>query len=347
MGMVNAMIERVIRHYQELKTHPDTMNKLTDNKRLFLATMIAGMSPEQEKRYWETAAEISRTASSDSELKRMRHIAAAFLTRGRFTPNQTIGIYQEVEQTVKEHRVSRFLSSTQVVITVLLALQKMSSDSEIDLDDRVTRLLAVYREWRKRHRFLTSGRLLPLMTIAVGLYPTRRPAELVADVEMGYLQLVQLGLPKTEDTVRFAWALLWSQRDLADVQRLHALWLQSFKANKFLKSGVIKQAQTLSLLGIEPDNALDVILYHFNLLNRDSQFCWHSRYALLHPAVQSYLRATHSERLNGDMHGLTLYVQAEYQGIETFDLLLLDGALAGISSSGFDSGDGGDGGGGE
>lgn len=341
------MIESVIRKYQELKTHPDTMNKLTDNKRLFLATMIAGMSPEQEKRYWETAAEIDRTASSDSELKRMRHIAAAFLTRGRYSPNQTIGIYQEVEQTVKEHRLSRFLSSTQVVITVLLTLQQMSSDTGIDPDDRVARLLAVYREWRKRHRFLTSGRLLPLMTIAVGLHPNKRPADLVDDVESGYRQLVGLGMPKTEDTVRFAWALLWSRREPVEVQRLHTLWLHSFKANKFLKSGVIKQAQTLSLLGIEPEQALDVILYRFNLLNRDSQFRWHSRYALLHPAVQSFLRDYRNEQQNSELQ-LTLYAEAsQYQGLETFDLILLEGALAGISSSGFDSSDGSDGGGGE
>jgi len=335
MGMVNALTEDVIHKYQELKTHPDTTNKLTDNKRLFLATMIANMSPEQEKRYWETAAEIDRTASSDSELKRMRHIAAAFLTRGRFSPNQTVGIYQEVEQTVKEQRLSRFLSSTQVVITVLLTLQKMSSDTEIDLDDRVARLLAVYREWRKRHRFLTSGRLLPLMTLAVGLHPNKRPADLVDDVESGYRQLVGLGMPKTEDTVRFAWVLLWSHRETADVQRLHGLWLQSFKANKFLKSGVIKQAQTLSLLGIESDHALDVILYHFNLLNRDPQFRWHSRYALLHPAVQSYLNAYRKEQPSSEL------------GIESFDLILLEGALAGISSSGFDASDDGDSGGGE
>ena len=343
------MIQDVIRMYQSLKTHPDMKNKLTDNKRLFLATLLAGLTGEQEKRYWDTVEEIDRTATHSSELKRMRHIAAAFLSRGQHSPNQAIGAYHAVETVVKEHRITRFLPTTQVVITVLLTLQQRVSDTEIDIEDRVTRLLTVYREWRKLHRFLTSGRLLPFMTIAVGLFPTKRPLELVHDVETNYLQLVQLGMAKNEDTVRFAWALLWSGHDTAEAHRLHSLWLQSFKANKFLKTGVFKQAQTLSLLGVEPHDALDLVLYHFEQLSKDAQFRWHSRYALLHPAVQTYLHTFREQRLQSELDSLTQLVHDDFQDLAlgSFDLILLEGALAGISSSGFEGGDGADGGSGD
>jgi hypothetical protein len=291
------MIESVIQTYRSLNARPE-MKFLPVTRRLNISTLLATQTPEEESKYWEIVNEISRTASKGSVLEPMRFLAAAFLSRSSLPTHRLINEYQTVEAEIQQHGISAFMPSTQVLITLLLTLQRLEHP-DLDLYDRATELLIVYKKWRQLHPTVTSGRLMPLMTIALGAH--ENPRQLIEDVESCYQQLAALGMPRSADTARFAWAMVWHHSEVEQTCHLFNRWIEAFYQHKFMKITVIKQALTLSLLGIEPDHAMDIILYYLQKLEADKTFRWHSRFSLLHPAVQTYLHHNYEHsRTEGD-----------------------------------------------
>jgi hypothetical protein len=319
------MIELVIQTYRELNERTE-MNFLPVTRLLNISTLLAKQTPEEESKYWEIVNEISRTASKGSVLEQMRFLAAAFLSRSILPTHRLINEYQTVEAEIQQHGISALVPSTQVLITLLLTLQRLEHP-ELDLYDRSTELLIVYKKWRQMHPGVTSGRLMPLMTIALHAHPNRR--QLIDDVERVYLQLVSLGMPRSGDTARLAWAMVWHHSEVEETASLFNRWIDAFYQHKFIKVTVIKHALTLSLLGIEPEDALDIILYYLQKLEGDKAFRWHSRFSLLHPAVQIYLQQNHEPfRPPG--------VAAE--GSDTFwaglEQIVVEGTLIGLNEAG-------------
>ena len=280
------MVESVIQTYREM-TERTEMKFLPVTRLLNISTLLAKQTPEEESKYWEIVNEISRTASKGSVLEQMRFLAAAFLSRSSLPTHRLINEYQTVEAEIQQHGISAFVPSTQVLITLLLTLQRLEHP-DLDLYDRATELLIVYKQWRQMHPGVTSGRLMPLMTIALHVHPNRR--HLIEDVEHVYLRLIALGMPRSGDTARLAWAIVWHHSEVEETASLFNRWIDAFYRHKFIKVTVIRHALTLSLLGIQPEDALDIILYYLQKLEADKAFRWHSRFSLLQPAVQIYLQ---------------------------------------------------------